>query len=65
MVSSRPIILVESMTIDELARFTAVDDRLKVLHGKQDRGPLTEDETFELQKLLDEYERLMDKANSD
>lgn len=55
----------DGMTIDELARLSSVDDRLKALHDKLDRGPLTEDETFELQKLLDQYERLIDRANSE
>lgn len=52
------------MTIDELARLSAVDERLKVLTNKQDQGTLTDDEKLELQKLLDEYELLIDKANT-
>jgi uncharacterized protein YnzC (UPF0291/DUF896 family) len=43
------------------ARYVKVDKRLAELFDKQEREKLTDDEVFEQQKLLDEYEGLVDK----
>jgi hypothetical protein len=55
--------MIVPMTIEKLGRYHEVDTRLKELADKQDRGKITDDEVFEQQKLLDEFEVLADQAS--
>src|SRR5262249_14698229 len=50
---------------EEHAQYRHLHARLRYLSKAEERGSLSDDETFELRRLLDEFEVLVDRLSAD